>query len=97
MTMLAAQSQNPTDMLHYNMERGKVLKRKEGAARALDREAKRGKGTKCNVLQKFTMPELTKRGMKELQEEAKAHSLPHYGTVKDLAERVEAHYTSFIH
>ena len=65
--------------------------------RSLERETKKGKGDACPVPQKYTMEELKQRQMKELQEEAKAHSLPLYGAVKDQAERVEAHYTSFTH
>ena len=97
LTVLASHSQKPDDMRHYNVALGKDQKRKAAAARSVERETKKGKGDACPVPQKYTMEELKQRQMKELQEESKMHAVPHYGNVKDLAGRLQAHYTSFTH
>ena len=96
-TMIAGESQNPSDLAHWNLKQVAATKRKVANERSVDREAKKGKGAVCAVPQKFDVQELTKRGQVEMQVEARAHSIPYGGTKLELATRLRAHYEGFTH
>ena len=83
-------------MQHMNLARGRDLKRKEDASRAVSGE-ERKEGKVCKVVQSHTLESLERVVQSELRAECARHDVAQNGSNPQLRERLGMHYRTCQH